>query len=116
MRGPVTSVAGKTVLVVGLGNIGLYFARLVKAVGAHVIGVKRRPTEQLPDCADAVYQMDRLQSLLPQADVVASVLPGTQQTRRIFGGIGLCGDETGGVFPQRRAWNQCGHRSALPAR
>lgn len=84
-EGPVTSVAGKTVLVVGLGTIGLYFARLVKAVGAHVIGVKRRPTEQLPDCADAVYQMDRLQSLLPQADVVASVLPGTQQTRRIFG-------------------------------
>ena len=84
-EGPVTSVAGKTVLVVGLGNIGLYFARLVKAMDAHVIGVKRRPSEQMPDYVDAVYQMDQLQSLLPRADVVVSVLPGTPQTRRIFG-------------------------------
>ena len=41
-HGMVTSLAGATVLVVGLGDIGLSYARLVKAMGARVIGVKRR--------------------------------------------------------------------------
>ncbi|MER2235944.1 MAG: NAD(P)-dependent oxidoreductase, partial [Candidatus Limivicinus sp.] len=41
-RGPVTSLTEATVLVVGLGDIGLCYARLVKAMGARVIGVKRR--------------------------------------------------------------------------
>ena len=37
-RGPVTSLSESTVLVVGLGDIGLCYALLVKAMGARVIG------------------------------------------------------------------------------
>lgn len=83
-EGAVTSINGKTVLVVGAGDIGLYFARLVKMMGAYVIGIKRRKVEQLPDSVDEIYQMDQLATLLPRADVVVSVLPGTPQTRQIF--------------------------------
>ena len=44
--GTVTSITDAAVLVVGLGDIGRHFAGIVKALGAHVIGVKRRPGEK----------------------------------------------------------------------
>ena len=43
-RGMVSSLRGSVVAVVGLGDIGSYYARLVKNMGAYVIGVKRRPS------------------------------------------------------------------------
>ena len=81
--GTVTSVTDATVLVVGLGDIGRHFAGIVKALGAHVIGVKRRPGEK-PDCVDELYTMEKLDDVLPRADVVFSVLPGTPATTHLY--------------------------------
>ena len=39
--GTVTSITDSIVLVVGLGDIGLHFARLASALDTHVIGLKR---------------------------------------------------------------------------
>ena len=50
-RGTVSSLSDCTVAVVGLGDIGQHYARLVKAMGARVIGVKRR-TGSCPDYVD----------------------------------------------------------------
>lgn len=69
-----------TVLVVGAGNIGRTFAGLCKALGAgRVMGLKRTvkgPVEGF----DEVYPMEQLDELLPQADVVALVLPHSPET------------------------------------
>ena len=73
-RGPVTSLTESTVLVVGLGDIGLCYARLVKAMGARVIGVKRRATNP-PECVDELVMTQDLDTVLPKADVIMSVLP-----------------------------------------
>lgn len=81
--GTVTSVTDATVLVVGLGDIGRHFAGIVKALGAHVIGVKRRPGEK-PDCVDELYTMEMLDEVLPRADVVFSVLPGTPAATHLY--------------------------------
>lgn len=81
--GTVCSVEGARVLVMGLGDIGCYFARIVKAMGAYVIGVKRRASAK-PDCVDELYTMDKLDELLPTADVVFSVLPGTPATTHLY--------------------------------
>lgn len=81
--GAVTSITDATVLVVGLGDIGRHFAGIVKALGAHVIGVKRRPGEK-PDCVDELYTMEKLDELLPRADVVFSVLPGTPAATHLY--------------------------------
>ena len=81
--GTVTSMADATVLVVGLGDIGCHFARLCKAMGAYVIGVKRRPSAK-PDCADELYTMEHLDELLPRADVIFSILPGTKEVYHLY--------------------------------
>ncbi len=82
-HGMVTSLAGATVLVVGLGDIGLSYARLVKAMGARVIGVKRR-SGPCPEDVDELVLTEEIDRVLPQADVVMSVLPNTKETVHFY--------------------------------
>lgn len=77
--GSVTSVYGSTVLILGLGDIGGEFAKRCKALGAYIIGVRRRDTQK-PDYADELYLTQELDAVLPRADVVAISLPGTKET------------------------------------
>lgn len=79
-EGRVTSLVGATVLVLGTGDIGTHFARLVTAMGAQAWGVRRR-AEECHEPFARMFSMDSLYELLPQADVVASVLPSTDATR-----------------------------------
>ena len=77
--GMVTSLSDATVLVVGLGDIGLAYARQVKALGARVIGVKRR-SGPCPEGVDELCLTAELDRVLPEADVIFSILPGTADT------------------------------------
>ena len=77
--GPVKTLAGAQVLCVGAGDLGSSFARLCRALGARTAGVRRdagKPAEGV----DEMYPMDRLDALLPQADVVALMLPHAADT------------------------------------
>ena len=82
-KGTVVSITDATVLVVGLGDIGLHFARMAKALGAYTIGVKRR-TGECPEGVDELYTTDQLDEVLPRADVIVSFLPGTKATNHIY--------------------------------
>lgn len=82
-HGAVSSLSDSTVAVVGLGDIGRAYARLVKAMGAYVIGVKRRAGD-CPDCVDELVMTQDLDTVLPRADVVMSILPNTAETRCIY--------------------------------
>lgn len=81
---PASSPEGAVVLVVGLGDIGLYYARLMKMLGAYVIGVKRRESE-CPEYVDELYTTDAIDSVIGRADVIFSVLPGTKETYHFYG-------------------------------
>ena len=81
--GTVNKVNGSTVLVIGMGDIGGSFARLVKAMGAYVIGVRRTDATK-PDYVDEIHLTEELEDLLPRADVVAMSLPGNAQTTNIL--------------------------------
>lgn len=81
--GTVSSLQDATVLIVGAGDIGLHYAKLVKSLGAKTIGVRRREGEKSP-YLDEVYLSEDVDKLLPLADVVASVLPGTAATEKFF--------------------------------
>lgn len=82
-EGSVTSIWNSTTLVIGLGDIGSEYALRMKALGSHVIGIRKRVAAK-PDCVDEIYTMDRLDEVLPRADFVALVLPSTAQTHHIM--------------------------------
>ena len=66
-----TELRDKTVLVVGLGNIGQEVARLANCFGANVIAIKQNTKNQL-------------EKVLPKADFVVLCLPLTSQTHHLF--------------------------------
>src|SRR5436190_5325614 len=76
-------LGGKTLLVVGLGGIGGRLARLAKAFGMRVIGVKRDLSKGA-EGADSVHTLAELKTLLPHADFVALTCPLTQETEKMI--------------------------------
>lgn len=107
-RGCVSSLRGGTVAVVGLGDIGGYYARLVKYMGAYVIGVKRRPSA-CPEYVDELMLTEQLNEVLPRADVVMSVLPNTPATRYIYT------DESFRLMKDSAIFINCGRGNAVSA-
>ncbi|MCL2602127.1 MAG: D-2-hydroxyacid dehydrogenase, partial [Treponema sp.] len=83
-RGTVNSIRGSVVLVIGLGDIGAEYGRLMKALGAYVIGV-RRSVRAKPEYVDELLAVQAMVEALPRADVVALALPETQDTAGIIG-------------------------------
>lgn len=82
--GPVISLVGARVLVLGAGDIGAHFAQLCRAMGAHVEGVKRNVAVCDP-VFEAVHPMDDLLQAAGTADVVASFLPSSPATQGLVG-------------------------------
>ena len=81
--GAVRSIYGSTALIIGLGDIGGEFAKRLKMLGAHTIGIRRTAGVQ-PDFIDELHTMDQLGSLLSRADIIGLSLPSTALTRRII--------------------------------
>lgn len=81
--GAVASVEGSVIEVLGCGDIGGNYARKVRALGAYVIGFNKTRHEK-PDYLDEQYTIDRLDDMLPRADIVAMVLPGGAATNHIM--------------------------------
>ncbi len=95
--GRVKTIIGSRVLVVGLGDIGLSFARRIKAMGGQVTGIRRHAGDR-PDGVDQVYSLEQLDELLPQADVVAMCLPDTPLTRGLMDRQRLLAMKQGAYF------------------
>ncbi len=77
-----TPVAGKTVVVVGFGDLGQGAGRGAKHLGANVIAVTRSGKAGRP--ADRVVSTARLDAVLPKADFVIVTTPLTPQTRNLL--------------------------------
>jgi len=77
------SIAGKTMLVVGLGGIGTEVARRAAALDMRVIGT-RRSSREGPDFVDYVGLSDELYELAGQADFIVNALPLTPATTGII--------------------------------
>lgn len=78
-EGPMKTILGGTVLVVGAGHVGSAFAGMCRAFGARTVGLKRAVSGPV-EGFDEVRTMDELDALLPRADVVALMLPHSPQT------------------------------------
>ena len=76
---------GKTVVLIGVGELGGAVARRSKAFGMRTIGVRRRPGRDGVDPAiDDVVEMDAMAEALGRADYVVSSLPLTDRTRGVL--------------------------------
>lgn len=83
-----TDLAGKTMLVLGLGGIGTETARRASALGMHVIAT-RNSSREGPAFVDRVGLPDEMYALAADADIVVNALPLTAETtayvdRRFF--------------------------------
>lgn len=82
-EGMVKSIDSANILCVGMGDIGSHFMKRCKALGAHTVGVKRTPGEK-PEWLDELHLIEEIDALLPQADVLALVIPETPKTYHLF--------------------------------
>jgi phosphoglycerate dehydrogenase-like enzyme len=71
------SLADKQVLIVGYGQIGAAIEERIRPFEAEVTRVARR-------ARDGVHAIEDLPDLLPHADVVVLIVPGTDQTAGLF--------------------------------
>ena len=83
VEGPISSIYGSTFLIVGLGDLGMEFAKKVKLLGGKSIGIKRHVDKEL-EYIDELYTLQDIEKLLPRADVVVLALPNTKETARCF--------------------------------
>ncbi len=74
---------GATALIIGYGDIGAAFAKRLKAFGTYVIGVRKSnltPSEY----ADEIHLENKLEELLPRADIVTMLVPYSRDSKHIL--------------------------------
>lgn len=76
---------GKTIGILGLGDIGTQIALRAKAFGMEVWGYKRRMTEKPPYVDHLVSGSKGLRELLTVSDYVVIALPLTRETEKLIG-------------------------------
>jgi phosphoglycerate dehydrogenase-like enzyme len=74
---------GRTLAILGLGNIGQAIARLARAYGMRVVGCRR--TDALVAGVDRLYRGAELHAMLAEADFVAVATPLTARTEGMLG-------------------------------
>jgi phosphoglycerate dehydrogenase-like enzyme len=75
-------IAGKTVLVIGVGDMGAAAAGAAKALGMRVLGARRSGAPH-PD-VDRMVAIGALDSVLPEADFVVLATPLTPETQNLL--------------------------------
>jgi phosphoglycerate dehydrogenase-like enzyme len=91
---------GQTLVIVGVGKIGREIARLARAFGMRVVGVKRMAAGVNPAdlSLDALYGPDELHLALPEAQNLVLITPHTPATDRMIGARELAALPRGAVF------------------
>lgn len=76
-------IHGKTIGIIGVGAIGKETAKIAKAFGMNVIGIRHsgKPEEYV----DQMYTPQQLHTMLPKCDYVVITLPLTKETHHLFG-------------------------------
>ena len=75
-------IVGKTVVLVGTGNLGASMAKLVAPLGANIIGVNKRG--RMAEGCSKVISIDKIDTVLPDADFLYLAVPETPETKNII--------------------------------
>ncbi len=82
-RPPLADLLGATILIVGFGGIGQYYAQLAQGYAARLIALDIQGGAK-PDYVEAIWDMDRLDEGLQIADVVFIAVPYTPETEKLI--------------------------------
>lgn len=74
---------GKTLGVIGVGNIGAHVIRIAKGIGMEVLGYKRTPDPKLE--ADLGFRIVDMDELLEKSDIITLHLPYSKDTHHFLG-------------------------------
>jgi phosphoglycerate dehydrogenase-like enzyme len=77
-----TPIAGKTIVVVGTGSLGGAAIRLLAPLGPKIFGVNRKG-KMVSGCSK-VITVDKIDSILPEADILYLALPETPGTKNLI--------------------------------
>jgi len=77
-------LAGQTILIIGLGNIGLAVAQRAHGFEMRILAIDPMATEK-PDYVERLEKSDKLHDLLSEADFVAICCPLTKTTFKMIG-------------------------------
>lgn len=93
-------LTGKTLAIVGLGNIGREIARLAKAFEMRVIANKRRNNRESATAlgVDQLFAWDELHPMLAQADFACLITPHTPETEGLMNKAAFAAMKPGGVL------------------
>jgi phosphoglycerate dehydrogenase-like enzyme len=94
---PLAELSGRTLLIVGLGQIGAEVARLGAAFGMRVVGLNRRGAGDYPH-VDVLAGIDALPAWLPQADAIVISLPLTTETKGLIDAAAIARMKRGAVL------------------
>ena len=75
-------IAGKTVVLVGTGNLGTSMAKLVAPLGVNIIGVNKRG--RITEGCSKVISVDKIDTVLPDADFLYLAVPETPETKNLI--------------------------------
>ncbi len=95
--GPPLELSGKTAVIIGVGGIGTQIAIRAKAFGMTVIGVDPKDMPYTPFLDRTVWP-DRLDTVLPEADVVFIAAPHTPETDKMIGAAQFAKMKKGVLF------------------
>jgi len=96
VMGTMRDLHGKTLAIIGLGNIGQNIARLAHAFGMRVLGCRRRL--QPTPLVDQVCSPGEIRGILGEADYVAVAAPLVPQTEGMLGPTEFEAFKPGAVF------------------
>ena len=82
-QGPYISLRGKTLGIIGLGNIGQRVARKASVFDMRVIGLARRP--MVVGHVEQIFLADQMQAFFQSSDIVVIAVPLTAETRGMIG-------------------------------
>lgn len=97
-RRPVQEVAGSTLCLLGVGNIGRRVALAARAFDMRVVAVRRHYRLALPQAVEACYGLHNMAEALAQADWVVCCLPHTRETHEAIGADQFRAMQSGAYF------------------